>query len=348
MKLLFLIPAALYAQVATLTTQATPPSPPAPTFFFSTFQNPLTSPASPTGGTLAIYSSTDATTFGTVGSTSYNCIANVRDPSIIHYAGKVLLGHTLTGSGGCVSTTQNIGLSSATDSLTGFAFGNETQYTCPLAGFCWAPEWFADPAQCTFTAGVGSGWSCASLANLHLYFANSTNMSCCSAFTLYEMHPTASDFITNTASWSTPVALTFASGTPTPIDPFMVCKNSSTGANCQNPAVANDAYYMFYNDKASTTGCLNYGTIPGLTGAITPVMTSNCLGFATYVEGPAVLHTVNGSPGTWRLYGDNYNNTYDQGQFNFQTSTDNWSTWVTDTFTLTPAQAKQGTIIPYP
>ena len=322
----------------------TMPANPVPAFILATFWNPPGSGS--VGGTLAIYQSTDGITWGTMGSTSYNCISNVRDPTIIEYSGNTLLSHTGTAGGSCNPDVHHINLSSAPNSSTGFAFGNTTLYNCPLAGFCWAPNWWADPRSCTFTAGTG--WSCASLANLHLYFANSTQVVCCSAFTLYEMHPTASDFITNTASWSTPVALTFASGTPVAIDPVMVCKNSVTGADCQNPTVANDQLYMFYNDKASSTGCLNYGTIPGATGAITPVVTGKCIAGSDYNEGPMVYHVVTGSPGTWRWCGDNYQNTYDLGQINCVDSTNNWSTWGTDFFTLTPTQAKQGEVIPYP
>lgn len=346
MRLLpFIITTLTWGQAFTLTTQTTPPSPAPAIFMMATFWNPPGSGS--VGGTLAIYQSTDGVTWGTMGSTSYNCISHVRDPTIIEYAGNVLLSHTGTaGTPTCNPDVTHINFSSAPNSLTGLTFGNTTLYACPLAGFCWAPNWFADPRSCTFTAGMG--WSCASLTNLHLYFANSTQVVCCSAFTLYEMHPTAADFITNTASWSTPVALTFASGTPVPIDPVMICKNSSTGADCQNPTVANDQLYMFYNDKASSTGCLNYGTIPGTTGAITPVVTGDCLGFTNYVEGPMVYHVVAGSPGTWRWCGDPYQNTYDIGQISCKDSTNNWSTWGSTFTTLSPTQAKQGEVIPYP
>lgn len=77
-------------------------------------------------------------------------------------------------------------------------------------------------------------------------------------------------------------------------------------------------------------------------------MTGNCFGFGSYVEGPAVLHVTAGSPGTWRVYVDNYQNSFNLGQLSYD-STDNWSTWsAIQTFILTPTQAKQGTVIPYP
>ena len=211
-----------------------------PGFLLVGFNNP---PGAGAGGTMGIYTSHDASVFSPTNPLpSYSCepTVSVRDPSVIRYAGNYLVAHT----DACTAAT-SLGFFSYAHSTDAISWVTPEDFTCPLSGSCWAPEWFADPAVLTYDHT--NGWT-GGVSGLHLYFANSTNSTCCSAFTLYETHPTNTNFVTTPASWSTPVALTFTSGSPVPIDPFMVCKNSVTGADCQNPAVANDGRHHPGND----------------------------------------------------------------------------------------------------
>lgn len=261
---------------------------------------------------------------------SYNCAANLRDPSIVKsgVSGSTL--YYLAHTGNCSAVASGISLSSSSDGLT---WANATTYDCnaTVSGgslHCWAPEWFADP-------------NASGLASLHLFFSSSPNSGCCGGFQIYEMHPTASDFITNTASWSTPVHITVTSETAI-VDSFVVYRGDTS------------TYYLWYAQKNNTgTGsgtCIGYASSSTLTGTYTDVSANNCYGIngGAYVEAPLLIQTVAGSPGTWVLCGDPFNNTYEQGQLTCLTSTDGWSTWQMVGELITPTQAKHGTIIPYP
>lgn len=298
-------------------------------------------------GTLQVFLSYDAKTFFFKQFPTWNCYGNTRGgPSSINYGGTYLYATTTDGSGSCVSDL----LAFAT-SANDFAFSNNVGWNCnadvPGAVHCWAPEWFADPNACTYNTN-GSGWSCTSLANLHLYYAASATGVCCSGFAVYERHPTASDFMTNMASWSTSVLIT-VTGENDDIDPFMTCRNSTTGANCSTPLAMNDTYYLWYNSKNTpAAGCINEASNTAPTGTFTRIIINNCFGYPSYVEAPAVLHVVNGSPGTWRVYMDWYQNTDNLGQVSFVDTTDNFSTFTNASNIFTPMQTKHSTIIPYP
>lgn len=353
---LFILAAALVCaqaangQGAAITTFQAPISTSNPGYLLATFQNPQGSGV--TGGTLSLYQSYDAVAFFWNGLPSYNCLSAVRDPNVGYWAGNIVMGHTGTGgSMTCNPDTHHINFTSATGGTTAaLSFANTSLYNCVSSGLCWSPWTFFDRENCTFTHGTGSsaGWTCSSSANVHVYFANSTQSTCCSSFTLYAMHCTASDCFTNTSHFSTPVALSFSSGSFVPIDPSVECMNTSTYAPCSNPTVTGDTYFIWWNDKSSSTGCLNYGSMTGPEGpTITVISTGLCFGMTNYLEAPNIFYV---GSNTWQICADNYANSYDQGNLNCAYSTNGWSTWkpAMNFFLQVPTQAKHGNIIQYP
>lgn len=194
----------------------------------------------------------------------------------------------------------------------------------------WAPEWFIDPNG----SGIGA---------IHVYLSSSNTVACCSGFQIYETHPTSctgNDLATCT--WST-AALVTVTGEANIIDAYMVCKHSGDAAPCDGDA--SDTYYLWYNDKSSATGCINYASSSTLTGTYTPVMTDQCFGIANYVEGPSVIRLYNGD---WRVYYDAYQNTYNLGQTFFSDSSNNWSSWSNAVAVGAVQQAKHGSVLRWP
>lgn len=315
-----------------------------PGWLLSTFEADQGS--SPVGDIRILQSFVDASSFiYTPSLPVYNCSGHVRDPSVINYGGTYLLAHT--GSGGsCQADNSTIGFSSFTRNSNGTlnSFTNELEYNCggsPTTDDCWAPEWFADPNNCTYSSS-GTGWSCSSLSNLHIFLAYSPGVE--GEFFVYEMHPTASDFITNASSWSSLVQLTINNSSSSPetdiIDPYMTY------------GMVSDDYCIWW--KNNSTGFANYGCSSTINGTFTAANAdgTDWLGLSTQIgstateEGPCVI-LVNGN---WRVYIDNDGDSFSAGQLwwcDFATvGTSACSTsWKP---ILTPTQAKQGTVIKYP
>lgn len=267
---------------------------------------------------------------------TYQCFT--RDPSIINWGGTYALVHTGNGGpAGCASPAgTSMPITVATNTTT-WTFGLPIIFDFSAAfpaGNTWAPEWFPDPQNCTYHTD-GTGWSCTTVGNLHVFFAGCAGGTGC--FQINEIHPTASDFLTNTASWSAPAAITITAETNT-IDPFVVWR----------PDVSK--YFIFYNHNGSA--CINWASSATLTGTYTDVATNQCFGLgAVILEGTSLIQTVAGSPGTWQLCTDNLGAvaSFTLGNYFCGTSTDGFSTWSTFVKLSGPGvQIKQGTMIPFP
>jgi hypothetical protein len=269
------------------------------------------------GGQLEVFQSPDLMSFFQE-RTTYNCASIVRDPSIAKYAGTYYLAH----SGYCGGGGSTFGWSSSADGLV-WANQSTINMASDVSGATnsWAPEWFIDP-------------NVSGLSSVHLYVAVSTNGG--GSFVIYEKHPTASDFST----WSTAAAVTIT-GESAPIDPFMVWRADLS------------KYCLWFKDNGS--GYLNYACSSTLNGTFSDVRTdTDWMGFnamqgatGTY-EGPCLLHTVAGSPGTWRVFFDNDGDSFSAGQIWYSDSADGWDTWSTMHQIATDTQAKHGTVIVFP
>lgn len=298
--------------------------------------------AATSNGTLNLYQSFNTTAFDfppapQSQTPKYQC--GVRDPSIINWGGTYAIAHTPNNNfAGCPTTNTQLAVTTATSTTT-WTFGApiilDESATFPGGGSnTWAPEWFADPQNCTYHTD-GTGWSCASVTNLHLFFAGCTGGSGC--FQINEIHPTASDFLTNAASWSAPAAITITSETNT-IDPFVVWRSDVS------------KYFIFYNHNGSA--CISWASSATLTGTYTDVATNQCFGLGSVIlEGTSLIQTVAGSPGTWQLCADNLGAvaSFNLGNYYCGTSTDGFTTWSTFTKLAGPGvQIKQGTMIAFP
>jgi hypothetical protein len=262
---------------------------------------------------------------------SYNCAAFLRDPSIFKSSvtgtTKYYMVHSVAGntSTSCTPTLKVIGITSSTDGLT---WANQTQLdmTSQISGvvIAAAPEWFVDPNS--------SG-----LSAIHVFF-QATLTTCCSAFQLYEMHPTANDFATNAASWSTPIILTVTSETNL-IDVFPIYRSDT------------NLYYLWFRN-GNVPGYLNYASSSTLTGTYTNVETDSNWGglfvpgtFSS--EGPCLRQTVSGSPGTWAIIFDG-DTSYTEGNLYISYSTDGWATWTSPSAINAPTNVRHGTVISFP
>lgn len=172
--------------------------------------------------------------------------------------------------------------------------------------YTWAPEWFIDPAD-------------TGLSSVHVFVSIATSGT--DDFRIYEMHPTASDFST----WSNPVLITIT-GPVWAVDPFVVYKGST--------------YYLWYKSSATY---ICYASSSTLTGTYTNVQTGDWASWGALQEGPALLN-MGGSPVKWRIYMDDYQNSYSLGHLYYSESTDDWATWSARTAIRAPGQAKHGTV----
>lgn len=297
-------------------------------------------------GNLNIFLSATTTAFDwppAPDSTLPTYVCAIRDPSIINWGGTYAIAHTQQGTrSGCpTSTTGNVFFITTASSITTWTFGSPTvidQSGLFPTGRVSAPEWFPDPQNCTYHTD-GTGWSCTAVGNLHIVFNGSTSGGCCAGQQIYETHPTASDFLTNAASWSTAVAITITGEGANPIiDPFWVWRADVS------------KYFLFYVfHNGGVTSCINWASSSTLTGTYTDVATNQCFGFATsFIEGPLLFNTVVGSPGTWLMCVDYFKNTFNLGNLYCATSTDGFSTWSSFSQLYGPIQMKHGTMIPFP
>jgi hypothetical protein len=303
----------LLSQISTVGTAVAPPSGTFSGYLLAMFAMEGSDPV------LQEHTTTDLVTFTPTANTiAYNCRYNVRDPSIIKYAGTYYLAHTVAGSGSCAPDAHHIALSSSAD---GFSWSNAVlmDYSDVTTQCAWAPEWFVDPN--------GTGVSA-----LHLYVSAG---DCVSSFTLYEKHATASDFISNTASWSSNVSLPI-SGQTASIDPFMVYMSGGCPSGTGN-------YCLWF--KNNSNNCVQYAASTSAAGTFAPVKTGNWAGWGCSYEAPALIKNTGG---TWYAYLDNGAGQLTAGQLYYTTSTDNWVTWSTPAAISTVGQAKHGTVIAYP
>lgn len=183
------------------------------------------------------------------GSYLYVAATGLRDPSIVHYAGRFWIAYTA--ANGPADTETAFGIAQSLDLV------NWNLVTSPNPGVSgenrvWAPEWFVD-----------------SDGSIHILMAVSADGG--TTFGIYELHPTNSDL----TAWSNGTLLTWSSGTPSdPIDPFVV-KIGST-------------YHLFYS-HGSSTQYVEYSTASALTGPYTVVGSGNWAGWSSGLEGESLV-----------------------------------------------------------
>lgn len=166
----------------------------------------------------------------------------VRDPSIVKIGATWWVAHTNISF--TASTSFDIAMS-----IDGVNFTYVTSVDCSsvtgntASSFAWAPEWFVDID-----------------GSVHVLAA--LNSAVTPNFSIYEMHPTSSDF----TSWSTPVMLTSVGGGSVQaniIDPFMVRVGTT--------------YNLWFKASDQT---IQYASSQSLTSGYTVLTSGNWAGFA--------------------------------------------------------------------
>lgn len=155
--------------------------------------------------------------------------------------------------------------------------------------------------------------------SLHVLFATTVNTNIVD-FQIYEKHPLGGML----SPWSVARKLV-VTGEPNVIDPFLVWKNGT--------------YYLWY--KSQNTMVIQYASSSTLYGPYTNVRTGDWAGWGSLQEGPSVVKMDD----RWRVYGDDYQNTFNLGQLWYSDSFDDWATWTPKHSITTPSQAKHGTVI---
>lgn len=216
-----------------------------------------------------------------------NSMLEIRDPDIIYWSGAW---YVATGRGNDINGQGGFRIYQSSDLLTW------TLYRDIILGgsawrLSWAPTWFVDPAD----------------GSLHIII-NLSVLAWKDNMFIFETHPTAADMST----WSNPVLLW---GGPGAYNCIYDARIARVGAK----------YRMLYkNHTVSAAPVLEWVDANTLTGVYT-FRGTVAGGAGLYYGAPCQVLLPDGT--TWRVFFDDYLNTWKQGSTKFVDSADDWATW---------------------